>query len=392
MKIQRNFQDMKEAHLSQQKKKDAQKQLLALRSALKTGDFIRVKQPGTDKVLFVPRLHPSEENSGPHWCMALCGDNPQQFAVVSIGPDGQLVPGPNCIVELAGPNGPLEVTVDSLDDGGFEVKYDEGNLSSGVFTSEMVVDGQSIGDSPIELQVGNIADTQKCSVKGPNLEEIVIYSRDMNGNPVDGICTVVMKGPDGEPVEVKVEDVGDGSFVGKYDQLEPGDYVIDCMVDSQPVAKFRVKSSRSDEKGDDLSYDVVYSSGSGLYASGIDENPIGFSGYEGSPPITAKKKDAQKQLLALRSALLTGDFIRVKQPGTDRVLFVPRLHPSGENSGPHWCMAICEDNPQQFAVVSIGSDGQPVQGPNCIVEIAGPNGPLEVTVDSLDDGGFEVKY
>jgi len=279
------------------KKKDAQKQLLALRSALRTGDFIRVKQPDTDRVLFVPRLHPSEHNSDPHWCMALCEDNPRQFAVVSIGADGQPVKGPNCIVEIAGPNGPLEIIVDSLENGEFEAKYDDENLFSGVFTSEMVVDGQPVEDSPIKYQIQNITDIQKCSTKGPNLEEMMIYSRDMYGTPVEGICTVVMKGPDEQPIEVKVEDAGNGTFIAKYDQLEPGDYVIDCMVDSLPVAKFRAKSSRSKEKGDDLSYDVVYSSGSGFYASGIDENPIEFSGYEGSPPITAKKKRCAKTVL-----------------------------------------------------------------------------------------------
>eukprot|EP00463_Aulacantha_scolymantha_P005367 TRINITY_DN66_c0_g2_i6.p1 TRINITY_DN66_c0_g2~~TRINITY_DN66_c0_g2_i6.p1 ORF type:complete len:108 (+),score=39.47 TRINITY_DN66_c0_g2_i6:285-608(+) len=103
--------------------------------------------------------------------------------------------------------------------------------------------------------------------------------------------------------------------------------------------------------------------------------------------------------MALRSVLRKNDFEKVQQPGKDKVLFCPRLDTSSKQSGDsHWCMALCgveEKGPQtvdQFAVYSLGPDGTPVEKPNCRVKMEGPDGPLKVKVESVEDGTFKAEY
>eukprot|EP00463_Aulacantha_scolymantha_P000812 TRINITY_DN153_c0_g1_i1.p2 TRINITY_DN153_c0_g1~~TRINITY_DN153_c0_g1_i1.p2 ORF type:complete len:123 (-),score=34.52 TRINITY_DN153_c0_g1_i1:8-376(-) len=120
--------------------------------------------------------------------MALCGveeEGPQtvdQFAVYSLGPGGTPPEKPDCIVKIEGPDGPLEVKVESLEDGNCKVDYNPEILSnSSDWSINMIVDGIPTKDSPTKVHLGNIADTERCSAIEPNLEELVVYARDKNG-------------------------------------------------------------------------------------------------------------------------------------------------------------------------------------------------------------------
>jgi len=140
-----------------------------------------------------------------------------------------------------------------------------------------------------------------------------------------------VKGPNGA-VDVKVEDVGDGTFHAVYDTLPSGDYTIDAMIDTQPVAKFLAKKNmagiegQGDNPDDDKStresieYTTVYSSGTGIYSSGNDGSPDQFSGFQGSPPLTADR--TKEKLIALRSVLRNNDFEKLQLPDTEEVLFL----------------------------------------------------------------------
>merc|ERR1712130_441967 len=129
----------------------------------------------------------------------------------------------------------------------FEVKYDEEKLSHGTFTVTMTtVNGEPTEDSPTKCVLGKPIEVTNCSSQSPGLEELVVYSRDSQENPTQGICTVVMEGPAG-PV---VDDVGDGTYKVLYDRLAPGDYTTDVMVNSQPIAKFSTTSKAPLRKDD----------------------------------------------------------------------------------------------------------------------------------------------
>merc|ERR1712025_1203508 len=91
------------------------------------------------------------------------------------------------------------------------------------------------------LKVQEIGDIQPCFVKKPRLEEFTVYTV--------GVCTVEMIGPDG-PVDVQMEDAGDGTVRVKYEALNlvPGEYSIDVMDDSQSIAKYHVVSTPDTEE------------------------------------------------------------------------------------------------------------------------------------------------
>merc|ERR1712130_160209 len=66
--------------------------------------------------------------------------------------------------------------------------------------------------------------------------------------------TVVIKGPDGEPQEVEVEPVGDGTFKIKYDEpnkMAPGKYVTGIEVDGTRIKKTPKYKIQPDDHDDD---------------------------------------------------------------------------------------------------------------------------------------------
>eukprot|EP00463_Aulacantha_scolymantha_P000821 TRINITY_DN1546_c0_g1_i2.p1 TRINITY_DN1546_c0_g1~~TRINITY_DN1546_c0_g1_i2.p1 ORF type:complete len:443 (+),score=119.97 TRINITY_DN1546_c0_g1_i2:469-1797(+) len=236
----------------------------ALRSILRANDFVKVQtfRRGTEETLFCPRLSTSEQNPGARWCMALCGvgkEGPQtglnQFAVYPVEANGRPGEEADFIVKIEGPNGPVEVDVESSDvDGSFNAKYNQASLSTGDYTAWIFLDGQLTKDSPVKFQVENIAEPKKCFVKGIGLEELTVYARGSNGMPADGICTIEMSGPNG-PIEVKmVDDSNFGTFHAEYNpnNLPSGAYTIKAMIDSQPIkdsmVNFQVKTTADKKK------------------------------------------------------------------------------------------------------------------------------------------------
>eukprot|EP00463_Aulacantha_scolymantha_P001526 TRINITY_DN2144_c0_g1_i1.p1 TRINITY_DN2144_c0_g1~~TRINITY_DN2144_c0_g1_i1.p1 ORF type:complete len:117 (+),score=31.32 TRINITY_DN2144_c0_g1_i1:333-683(+) len=114
--------------------------------------------------------------------MALCGveeKGPQtvdQFAVYSLGPDGTPAKKPDCRVKMEGPDGPLKVKVESVEDGTFKVEYNPDILSnSSDWAIHMAVDGITTKDSPAKVHLGNIVDTERCAASGPGLKKIRAY-------------------------------------------------------------------------------------------------------------------------------------------------------------------------------------------------------------------------
>jgi len=361
-----------------------------------------VQESGTQNVLFCPRLDTvSKQSDVSCWCMALCGvdaKGPQtldQFAVCTIGDDGMPTGKPDCIIKVEGSDGPLRVKVEALGDGNF---YVESNYDSLLYSNDWsikrVVDGVVTNDSPVKFHVGDIADTARCSTNAPGLEELVVYARSEDGKPTDGVCIVTIVGPNG-PIEVKVQDVGDGCFHAKYNQLLPGDYEINCMVDGLHVSQFYAKSS-GDNSDKCLKYSTRYSSGSGIYRSGIDASPAPFAGFHGSPPVSAAR--IREQFIALRAVVQKNDFEYFQLSGTEQVFFCPRIDvTSTPMDGSRWCIALCgteESGPQivdQFAVYAIGPDGMPANKPDYRITIKGPDGPLQVKVEPHEDGTFKVE-
>lgn len=380
--------------------------MLALRSVLDTNDFEKVVQE-TGKVLFCPRIEVPKNGTKPSWCVALCGDvkeGPQtieEFAVYTLDSKGRPAAKPDCKVKMEGPKGPVKVQIQPSEDGTFDVTYDEDDLSSTCVTVNVTVDGKPTEDSPAKVKIGKPVDTELCSATGPGLEELIVQARDAGGKPTEGLCTVVMQGPNG-PVEVKVEDVGNGTFKAKYEPLVPGDYTIDAMIDSKPIAKYRVQRSAPLVKGkddspikdqkttpNDVEYSTVFSSGSGIYSSGTDPTPPKFTGFQGSPPLTGKQ--SKEQLVALRSILRKNDFEKVTLPNGE-VLLCPRMEPI-ESDGQRWCMALC--NPEngsdvdKFAVYSITADGKPGEKLS-EVQMTSPDGPVKMKVNITDEGVVHV--
>merc|ERR1712087_150237 len=166
------------------------------------------------------------------------------------------------------------------------------------------------------------------------------------------------------------------------------------MIDSEPCAKFFVKSldvEDCDNKDNSITYETVYSSGTGVYKSGNisgNNEPRQFVGFQGSPPLTAEQH--REQFLALRSILHKNDFIKMKQPDSEQILFVPQLATSEQNNDPRWCVALCgedEDSPtfDTFVVYTVGPDGKPEKESKRVKILEGSNGPLTIKMQSIDD-------
>lgn len=125
------------------------------------------------------------------------------------GANGQPAEG-ECTVEIEGPKGPVEVKVQDIGDGTYVAKYDPLNKIIGEYKVQVLIDGDLITKARIncvkgnKFEVKNVADIKQCFVKGPCLDELVVYVRDHDGKPTDGTCLVDIKGPSGA-IETKVE-------------------------------------------------------------------------------------------------------------------------------------------------------------------------------------------
>merc|ERR1712130_303842 len=186
-----------------------------------------------------------------------------EFVVYSVDDKGKPSEEPVEVIKMQGPKGPVRVEIAPAGDGTFKIEDDIDNLSPGDYTVQ-VLDESGQPSKTIEFQIGNIAEPKSSFTKGPDVEELTIYTRGADGKPGEGICTVEMEGPDG-PIEIKLEEVPDekGTYRAAYTPMNfspDGDYFMDVMVNGEPISKIcaRPTSSKPGVKGCDS---VLYSSG-----------------------------------------------------------------------------------------------------------------------------------
>jgi len=336
------------------------------------------------------------------------------------GADGQPAGG-NCTVEITGPKEePIDVQVEDAGDGTFHAKYKPLNVVVGEYLIYIKIDSELVSQYRVKcvegggLFVENVADIKQCFVRGPGLEELMVYIRDHDGKPTDGGCIVEIEGPDG-PIEVEMEDAGDGVIRAKYAPLNlvSGEYVMSALVDLQPIAKFRVKTVAGSPKFDienmpdtrQCEIDSFGPESLNVRVRDFDGKPtnglcaVEINGPQGPIPVQVAETNVgsfKAKYPALNKQ--PGDYaMKVKvdsQPIANfNVKVVPgssKLNVTNLVNGKN-CYV---EGPglEELTVYVRGIDGQPADG-NCEVEIKDPNKkPMEVKIESVGDGIYRAKY
>merc|ERR1712038_1875305 len=290
---------------------------------------------------------------------AALGDQPDEFTIYALNSQGKPVRNKKCEVKMSGPKDSVEVKVEDNNNGTFVARYDADGLEPGEYTVDVLIEGQPIKDSPLKFRMNAPEEKTKADPKKSYAKYVInadqqpladyalaVFALDSDEQPVVGAdCTVEMKGPDG-PVNVRVEDSGDGTFKVKYrpELLTPGNYSMNICVDGQPlenIPEYHVKSPSELDKCVAASTTPTSTSTTPITTTTTttttttsatsptdtneDDGIPDFTGFEGSPPQTAE--DCAQLPLALRSVLHSNDFVKVSRPcnGKSSTLFFPRL-------------------------------------------------------------------
>eukprot|EP00463_Aulacantha_scolymantha_P004436 TRINITY_DN5555_c0_g1_i1.p1 TRINITY_DN5555_c0_g1~~TRINITY_DN5555_c0_g1_i1.p1 ORF type:complete len:313 (+),score=65.73 TRINITY_DN5555_c0_g1_i1:546-1484(+) len=172
--------------------------------------------------------------------------------------------GSTCTVHMEGSNsGPIDIEINDNGDGSFTASYNSSELTPGEYCIEVQIDNQPIKESPFKFTVKEVADPSQSYAVGAGLmslekfqqklkqvdeeDESVMMSLDdvgqftifvnnSNSDPVsDCKCEVKIEGPTGL-VDVDVKADTPGTFIATYNPyLDPGEYIINILVDGNPI-------------------------------------------------------------------------------------------------------------------------------------------------------------
>lgn len=171
------------------------------------------------------------------------------FTVHALDKNGKPVLGSTCEAGLERPDGSREpVTAIDCGDGFFSAAFDE-PLPPGRYMLHVALDGTPVSNSPFEIVVKPKADGNKSYAQGPGLKAagasspnnadrvFTVYTLDKDGKPVLGSkCEVCVLGPNGS-FALTPEDTGNGTYgVCFSEPLGPGEYMVDVVVDGNPVS------------------------------------------------------------------------------------------------------------------------------------------------------------
>ncbi len=174
-------------------------------------------------------------------------------------------------VAIAGPTKAVEPKVIKGKEGKTLVSYIP--AEAGAHTITVQVDGANIKESPFTATVVNPADASKTTTKTepePAVAgapvKVIVALLDQDGKPVTDAgdeVTVLVVGPNGEEIPIKLKNNGDGTFSGEFTPTAVGKYTVKPTVSGKPApttdvhAQQDVDASKCTASGDGLKKAIV---------------------------------------------------------------------------------------------------------------------------------------
>eukprot|EP01126_Amoeba_proteus_P015924 TRINITY_DN1725_c0_g1_i3.p1 TRINITY_DN1725_c0_g1~~TRINITY_DN1725_c0_g1_i3.p1 ORF type:complete len:773 (-),score=129.90 TRINITY_DN1725_c0_g1_i3:63-2303(-) len=230
-----------------------------------TGDHVVAVNLGKDPVANSPYKVDAAENEelpspmlsyadGPGLEPGNKQTEPSIFTIHSVLPNGALKPSGGDLfdVQIEGPNGQMiQPQITDNGDGTYDVQYQPED--SGPHHVDVILRNPAkplfyrhLKNSPVDVTIDPGTDALKCIAYGPGLEPgnldthptfFTIQAKDKNGdNMVEGGDPFLVKiqGPDG-PIEAKITDNGDGTYLVEYAPDQAGAHDIDVELEGKPV-------------------------------------------------------------------------------------------------------------------------------------------------------------
>lgn len=189
--------------------------------------------------------------TGPGLTSQGCDSGKGNFTVFARCSEGTPVIESICECTITGPNGEVDVQIDDIKDGSFNLSY-YAPLGPGEYSVEIKINGQSLATSPQKFTI--TSELPNSYAEGPGLNgpihsknakdptEIKVFAMDAESKFVQGTkCAILSRGPSGE-LKTEVIDNGDGTFTCNYKSslngegtLPPGDYWITPTINGKPV-------------------------------------------------------------------------------------------------------------------------------------------------------------
>jgi len=184
-------------------------------------------QPGTDasqSIAFGPGL----ENGIPDTL-------PTSFTIQAKDRDGKNMKngGDPFEVKIQGPNGNIPATVKDNEDGTYTVAYQP--QDAGKHKIDVNLKGKPIKDAPFSVLVKEGADDSHSCIEGFTFTIRAKTKKNQNKKDGGDDFKVAIQGPRGDVPDVKVKDIGDGTYLVSYKLPDSGEYSVHVTLNGKHI-------------------------------------------------------------------------------------------------------------------------------------------------------------